>query len=271
MIEMRGWADNRARATYQGFMTVQTIALFGLVALSPFIGSFLAVLADRLPRGEDVVCPRSACRQCKNTLRARDLIPIVSFALSAGRCAHCGAPIPPWLLYMEIMATGLAVIALVLGGTAGEAWLIALFLWILLTLAASDLLWFRLPDLLTGALLLIALGMAFVLGWPTPALALIGAALGSGVFLALRWGYRALRGREGLGMGDVKLMAGLGATLGPYDLPLMLLVAALTALATAAAGRWRSARALSATRPLPFGAALCAATALIWGLLRLPH
>jgi leader peptidase (prepilin peptidase)/N-methyltransferase len=251
-------------------MEIADIPRIALVALSPFIGSFLAVLADRLPRGEDVVRAPSACRACKRRLQPRDLIPVLSFSLSAGRCAGCGAPIPPWLLYMEIMATGLAVVALIIGGSAGEAWLIALFLWLLLALTASDLLWFRLPDLLTGALFLTALGMALILGWPPPALALTGAILGSGVFMALRWGYHALRGREGLGLGDVKLMAGLGAALGPYDLPLMLLLAALTALAVAAVGRLRSARALSPTRPLPFGAALCAATGLIWLLLRLP-
>lgn len=251
-------------------MEIADIARIGLVVLGPFVGSFLAVLADRLPRGEDVLSAPSACRACGQRVRARDLIPLVSFARQAGRCARCGARIPPWLLYMEIMATGLAVVALILGGSPGAAWLIAVFLWLLLVLAATDLLWFRLPDLLTGALLLTALAMALVLGWPTPALALVGAVLGSGVFLALRQGYRALRGREGLGMGDVKLMAGLGAAIGPYDLPLMLLLAALTALAVAAAGRLRSARALDAARALPFGAALCGASAVLWVMRHLP-
>ncbi|MFK7940745.1 MAG: A24 family peptidase [Roseovarius sp.] len=241
-----------------------------LVLISPAVGSFLALLADRLPRGEDVVRARSYCRSCKHTLGLRDLIPVVSFGVSGGRCHHCGAAIPPWLLYMEILATGCAVVAVILSQSPAEAWGYALFLWVLLTLVACDLLWFRLPDQLTGALLVIAM----MLAWMTPYIslpqALLGAVIGTGGFWALRWGYRAVRGREGLGLGDVKLMAGLGAALGPYDLPLMLLLASLTALAVAGVGMMRSPRALNATRPLPFGAALAAATALLWVLLHLP-
>lgn len=239
-----------------------------LLLISPAIGSFLGVLADRLPRGEDVVAHPSACRSCGARLGLRDLLPIVSFALSAGRCRHCNAAIPPWLLYMEIAATGLAVIAMILGHTPGEAWGFALFLWLLLALMATDLLWFRLPDLLTGALFIVALTIAWQTSLPGLTLALWGALIGSASFYALRWGYRAWRGRDGLGLGDVKLMAGLGAALGPYELPILLLVAASTALAVAIAGRLRRPRALSATRPLPFGAALAAAAAMIWILLR---
>ncbi|WP_198389267.1 prepilin peptidase [Roseovarius faecimaris] len=235
-----------------------------LLLLSPAIGSFLALLADRLPRGEDVVRRRSFCRACGAGLGLRDLVPVLSFTLSAGRCRHCGAAIPPWLLYMEIGAVGAAVIAAILGQTPLEIWLFAAFLWVLLALLASDLMWFRLPDPLTGALFILALAIA----WGTVRLslsqALWGAVIGVAVFAALRWGYRALRGREGLGLGDVKLMAGLGAALGPHDLPLMLLLASLAALAAALAGRLQSPQSLRPTRPLPFGAALAAATMVLW-------
>lgn len=241
-----------------------------LVLVSPAVGSFLALLADRLPRGEDVVTRPSACRACGARLGPHDLIPILSFTLSAGRCRQCGAQIPPWFLYMEIAAVGLAIIATLVGQSPGEIWLCACFLWLLLALIATDLRWFRLPDLLTGALLAVALALAWLTGRPDPGLALWGAAMGSGAFLALRLGYKAVRGREGLGLGDVKLMAGLGAALGPYELPLMLLIASLTALAVAATGRARQAGALRAARPLPFGAALAAATGVLWILLRLP-
>jgi len=241
-----------------------------LLLISPAVGSFLALLADRLPRGEDVVARPSACRNCAARLRVRDLIPILSFALSAGRCRHCTAQVPPWLLYMEICAIGCAVVAIILGHGPAEMWVYAVFLWILQTLIASDLLWFRLPDLLTGALLITALTLAWITPQPDLEMALWGGLIGVASFAALRWGYHALRGREGLGFGDVKLMAGLGAALGPFDLPLMLLVAALSTLAVALAGRPWSFGALSPTRPLPFGAALAAATGLIWVLLRLP-
>lgn len=236
-----------------------------LVLIAPFVGSFLGVLIDRLPRGQDVVLTRSACRSCATPLGPRDLIPVLSFTGTRGRCRHCGATIPPWLLYTEIAATGAGVIAVILGRTPPEMGLIALVLWLLWTLAISDLLHFRLPDLLSGALFGAALVWALVAGAPGDAL--IGAALGAGSFLALRLGYRALRGREGLGLGDVKLMGGLGALTGPWDLALMVLIAALLALLVAALskGGWR------ATRALPFGAALAGAGAAVWIATLLPN
>lgn len=230
-----------------------------LVLISPAVGSFLGVLIDRLPQGQSVVWSRSACQSCGTGLRPRDLIPLLSFLITRGRCRHCDAAIPRRLPGIELAATAAAMIAVFLGTTAGQMLGIAIVLWLLLALAGADLLWLRLPDILTGALLVCALGWTLLTGGD-PGMALTGAALGAGSFLALRLGYAALRGREGLGLGDVKLMAGLGALTGPWDLPLMVLVAALTALAAAAL----SPGGLHGGRTLPFGAALCAAGAVVW-------
>ena len=252
-----------------------------LLLLAPALGSFLGVLVDRLPRGEDVL--RSRCRSCAHRLGLRDLLPILSFAASRGRCRHCRAVIPPWSLYLEITATGAAVLALAAGGSLAEVLFSCLFLWLLLALAACDLIWLRLPDLLTAALALLVFawvglgaGLEFRLGLEFE-LALVGAGLGLGSFLALRLGYRAWRGREGLGLGDVKLMVGLGAFAGPFDLPLLVLMAALMGLTGGGAAAWikrrqRLGAAAIGSPPLgqqalPFGAALCAAAALLW-LLR---
>ena len=254
-----------------------------LVLISPAVGSFLALLVDRLPRGESAVTPRSHCRSCDRTLGLWDLLPILSFALSGGRCRHCGGAIPPWHLYMELAALGLAGLALALGGTAGAIVLTALELWLLLGLALCDLLWFRLPNVLSAALLLVALAWAGAVQGgalappPHPLLprtliqALAGGSLGAALLWILRSSYYALRQRHGLGLGDVKLMAALGALLGGWLLPHLLLLAALLALAGALLSARRHHRALKATRALPFGSALCAATALIWLLARLPH
>ncbi len=239
-------------------MEFWVFALF-LLLLAPCIGSFLGVLVDRLPRGEDVTRAPSACRACGTRLGWRDLVPLVSFALLRGRCRQCGAAIPAWHLYLEIAATGAGVIAVLLGQGPAAMLLIAGVLWLLLALAVADLIWLRLPDVLTAALL----GLALLWVWQSGGdvvQALLGAALGAGSFWAIRVVYRALRGREGLGLGDVKLMAGLGALVGPLGLPQMVLLAALLALAAAAL----QAGPLRATRPLPFGAALCASAALWW-------
>ncbi|APZ54045.1 prepilin peptidase [Salipiger abyssi] len=248
-------------------MTDLTLAGAMPVLLGPFIGSFLGVLAERLPRGEDVVRRPSACRCCGARLGPADLVPILSFALRRGRCRHCAAPIPPWLLYTEILATGAACLAVLAGGTPAGIWYAALFLWLLIVLGMCDLMFFRLPDILTGALLVLTLVGAAI--WEPGGLgpALIAAAAGAGSFLALRIGYRLLRRREGLGLGDVKLMAGLGAFAGLRDLPLLVLLAALAALGAALAGRLGRGRLPRGDLALPFGASLCAAAAGLW-LLR---
>lgn len=254
-----------------------------LLLISPAVGSFLALLADRLPRGESAVAPGSHCRSCASPLRLRDLLPVLSFVLSRGRCRYCGAVIAPWHLYSELAALGLAVLALGLGGSALTIALTALALWLLWVLALCDLLWFRLPDILTAALALLALSWAgavqtdLIAVPPHPLLpqslgaALTGSTLGVAVLWILRASYQHLRGRAGLGLGDVKLMAGLGGLTGPWLLPHLLLLAALLALAGAVICARCQRRALKASRALPFGAALCAGAALIWLLARLPY
>ncbi|WP_136439664.1 prepilin peptidase [Pacificoceanicola onchidii] len=239
--------------------TVTQAAL--LIILSPFIGSHLGVLVDRLPRGENVVTRPSACRACGTRLAARDLIPILSFALNGGRCRSCRAALPAWLLYIEIAALGVGVCAVASGASGLTLWLTAGFLWVLLALGFADALWMRLPDVLNAMLLVLALALAWFAG--SLQLALIGACLGSGAFFLIRVLYRTLRGREGLGLGDVKLMAGLGAFAGPFDLPLLVLIASLGGLIAALVLR---AGQIRADQRLPFGAALCAAAAVLWVL-----
>ncbi|MBD3664935.1 prepilin peptidase [Sulfitobacter aestuariivivens] len=237
-----------------------------LLLVSPAVGSFLAVMIDRLPRGESVVRPRSACRTCGALLRVGQMVPLLSFIVQRGRCASCGAEIPSWVFYVELLALGSAVLALARGGDIQIVWLHALFLWLLIALAGADLLWFRLPDVLTGCLVLTGFLIAARPGGLTLSDAALGAAVGAGSFLALRIGYRIMRGREGLGLGDVKLMAGLGAFAGLYDLPLLVLIGALIALSVAVLQRMRAADALAGQRAIPFGAALCAAAAVLWVL-----
>lgn len=241
-------------------------ALLLLLLLGPAIGSWLAVLVDRLPRGEDTRTAPSACRACGRRLRWAQMIPLVSFIAARGRCKHCGSAIPPWLFHAELLAAGAGVLAVIRGGSLAEVALAAAFLWLLIALALADLLWMRLFDGLTAALALVAFAMALLPGWQGAVAALWGALAGAGSFAALRWSYRRLRGREGLGLGDVKLMVGLGAFAGPRDLPLLVLLAALSALAIAALHHLRGGQTLHGGHALPFGAALCLAAALLWVL-----
>ncbi len=253
------------------------IARVLVVVLGPAMGSAAALLADRLPRGEPVGLTRSRCRSCGRVLGARELVPVLSWLWQRGRCAGCGAAIPAWLLQAEIAGLALGIGAALVGAGAGQVLLGALVLWCLLALTLADLRHFRLPDALTAALLVLAIGLAVIgdgrhwPGWPERlAGALAGAALGAGAFAALRAAYRWRSGREGLGAGDVKLMAGIGALTGPGTLAVVTLVAGVSALAVAG---WRArarGRRLRRDARLPFGAFLAMAAALVWLLTGAP-
>lgn len=241
---------------------MQALAIW-LVVISPFVGSFLGVLVTRLPEGRDVITGRSRCADCGTPLGVRDLVPIVSFLRLRGRCRHCGAPLPRQLLLTEVLAVCAALVAVSVAATPAELVLAALWLWLLVTLAVIDATHYRLPDALTAAVF--AVGVPLGLLAPGAGLpgVLLSAGLGAGALALIRLGYRRIRGREGLGAGDVKLMAGIGAALPPEALPWVTLVAAVLALAAViAVPGWR--RRAHAAAPLPFGTFLCVAAALTW-------
>ncbi|WP_408015288.1 prepilin peptidase [Sandaracinobacteroides hominis] len=229
--------------------------LFGLVA-----GSFLATLVLRWPEGRPL-SGRSACDSCGATLAPRDLVPLLSWLVLRGRCRRCGASIDTTHPLIELACATAGVLALVaLPGPQGFAG--ALLGSLLVALIALDIRHFWLPDALT--LPLLAFGL--LLG-PSPFPdRLLGAAIGSGALLAIALAFRWLRGREGMGMGDIKLMAALGAWLSPAHLPPLLLLAALIGLGMAGVSRLRGRRLDSATR-IPFGACLAAAAFPLWLLI----
>lgn len=239
--------------------------VWALVPLGAVAGSVAALLADRLPRGEPVGLVRSCCRSCGAVLGARDLVPILSWLWLRGRCRHCGAPIPSWLIRAEVEGAALGALAAALVPDMPQALWAALWLWTLQALALADLRHFRLPDPLTLTLALAALAMA----WPDWPGAVLGAAAGAGAFAAVRLGYRLLAGREGMGLGDVKLMAGIGAGLGWTALPLVALLAASGALIVAVLRAARPGRRLRRHEAVPFGAWLAAAAVAVWAIDRL--
>ena len=235
-----------------------------LVLLSPAVGSFLAVLYTRLPGGHDVISARSTCHSCGAHLQARDLIPLLSYLFLRGKCRHCTAEIPAILPLLEVAALTIALLVVWHAPSDSTALLGMSYLWCLLTLGVIDLHYFRLPDPLTAALFVIGMGLA----WVDPTRTLLDASLaalaGAAAFLAIRLGYQALRHREGLGLGDVKLMTGLGAGLGVLNLPLAVLFAALSALLWALFQAGFKGASLQGKTALPFGSFLCLAGAAIW-------
>ena len=230
----------------------------GLVG--PVAGSFVAAMADRLCSGRSPVAP-SACAGCGQRLAWRDMVPILSWLALRGRCRSCKGPIPRRLLLAEVAGLAAAVAAIGLGGGPVGSVALAVWLWALIGLALADIRCLRLPDPMTATLFAAGLVIgSLTFGWMTALLTGLGAAA---VLWALAAAYRSLRGRPGLGLGDVKMIAGIGAALGPLALPWVTLVAAALAIAGAALRRSAPGGAQ------PFGAALAVAAALVLAGVRL--
>lgn len=237
------------------------LAAAGFIA-GAIVGSFLATILVRWPQGRSVVTGRSRCDGCGAVLRAAELVPILSFLVMRGRCRRCGARIDARHVLVEL-AAGLVALVAVLAHPLPMAAATMSFGWMLLILAALDAQEQWLPDALTLPLVPMGLVAAW-LGWGPPLLdRAIGAAAGGALLWAMGWIYERLRGREGLGGGDPKLLAGIGAWLGVLHLPLVLLGAGLVGLAAVAAMRLRGRSVDGATR-LPLGTLMALAAWPIW-------
>jgi leader peptidase (prepilin peptidase)/N-methyltransferase len=242
--------------------------LAGLVGLA--LGSFLNVVITRLPQGESVWAGRSRCPNCRRPLFWYDNIPLLSYMRLRGRCRSCGAAIS-WRYPLVELAGGL--MALALWHTFPDRLVLLAygpFCLALVALTAIDLEHRLLPDAITLPGTLLGLLLSLVL----PHLSFIGAAagalVGGALFYGVAWLYEKWAGQRGLGGGDVKLLAMIGAFLGVEALPLVILVSAglglLTGLiqvlgqAPGARGQWR-------TISLPYGPFLAAGACgyLFWG------
>ncbi|MGA1800120.1 prepilin peptidase [Sphingomonas sp. 4RDLI-65] len=239
--------------------------LFWAVALGilgAIIGSFVAALVMRWPADRSVMQGRSACDDCGRTLSAVELVPLASALLLRGQCSGCGAPISPvhWRIELAGCAIGVAA-GLVAPGPIGIAG--AVFGWLLLALASLDLVAFWLPDRLTALLALTGLASAAV-GIDPPVLArLIGGLAGFGTLWLVAFGYRRLRGRDGMGGGDPKLFGAIGLWLGWQMLPAVLLIASMIGLGVVLAAHLKG-RSMAADTALPFGALLAIAAYPAW-------
>ena len=254
--------------------------LAGLTGL--LIGSFLNLLVWRLPQmmqreweqqcaelqGQTVAdlpvfnlaTPGSHCTLCRTPLRARDLVPVLSFVFLKGRCAHCQAKVS-WRYPLVESAVALlwAFCAWHWGvGWGALAW--AGFATTLLALALIDADTMLLPDSLTLPLMWagILLASAGVINLSLEQ-SVWGAALGYAVLWLVQTVFGAVTGKQGMGEGDYKLLAALGAWLGWMALPAVVLVASVSGVLLALLWRWRGS--LQAGQPMPFGPQLAAAGA----------
>ncbi len=230
------------------------------------IGSYLNVVVYRLPRSHSTVLPRSRCPHCDALISARDNIPVLSFLLLRGKCRSCAAPISWRYPAVELLTGGLFMTVLLRFGWSVESLVVAAFCAAMLVLALIDAEHYLLPDAITLPGIVLGLALQHWLPWSSLGQALIGAFLVAGTLLALTLAWRALRGVDGLGLGDVKMLALVGAFFGWRGAMATLLVAALVGstfgLAMMARGRMR----LDSRLPFGLFLALAAVLVLFWGL-----
>lgn len=189
-------------------------ALVGLV-----VGSYLNVVIHRLPLGVSTVLPRSRCPSCGGAIRPLDNVPLVSWLVLGGRCRRCRAPISARYPAIEAVTAVLFVLCMERFGPTPAAAAGALFCALMIALAGIDVEHYLLPDRIT--LPGIALGIALQPlvgwhgeGWRAVLHGALGAALGAGLLLAAYGLWWLVRREEGLGLGDVKMLAMIGAFLG---------------------------------------------------------
>lgn len=253
-------------------------------------GSFLNVVVYRVPAGLSVVHPRSRCPHCLTPITWWQNIPVLSWLLLRGQCFKCKAPISLRYPAVEAVAAALSL-AVVLPWLPAlmdaefqnwRLWLVIageqafVFTWLAIALIDADT--FLIPDVMSLPMPLAGLSLAALVGaergvsWQQAA---AGALVAGGGLWLVQWGYGRLTGREGLGFGDVKLLAGMGALLGIQAIPAVILAGALQGLlfalgyAALSRGKALEERGLQSLRHLavPFGPFLVLA-AVQWLLLQ---
>lgn len=229
--------------------------MFGLV-----VGSFLNVCIHRLPQGQSVVTPRSRCPACGAAIRPLDNIPVLSYLVLRGRCRGCAARISPRYPAVEALTAALFVAALLAFGPTARGALAAALLCGLVVVTFVDLEHQIIPHAVTLPGIPLGLLAAFLGAGPPPADALIGSLAGAGFVYLVALYCEVILDREAMGMGDVNLVAMMGAFLGWRPLIVAFFTATVTgsAVSLALIGLRRRDR----REPIPFGPFLALGGAL---------
>jgi leader peptidase (prepilin peptidase)/N-methyltransferase len=191
------------------------------------IGSFLNVCIHRIPADESVVSPPSRCPGCRARIAWYDNVPIVSWLVLGGRCRRCGIPITVRYPVVEATTGLLALVALARLGPTPAAVVAFAFTAALLLITYIDFDHLFIPDEVSLPGVLVGLVVAALPGGIGLANAALGAAVGGGLLWLVAWGYERSTGTEGMGLGDVKLLAMIGAFLGWQAIPIVLVVASI--------------------------------------------
>ncbi len=221
----------------------------------------LDIEQEKDPERYNIAWPGSHCPHCQHQIAPYDNIPLISFLLLKGRCRHCKTAISPLYPLIELLAGLLALISSIQFGFTLEALAYFAVSLCLLALLTIDLQTQLLPDLLTLPLLWAGLLFHSLNNGNQLSLYLWGAAAGYLVLWSIYWLFKLLTGREGMGYGDFKLLAALGAWSGWIFLPAIMLISALSGLIMALL--LRASKRLPAGTAMPFGPALAIAGWLV--------
>ncbi len=231
------------------------------VMVGVIIGSFLNVLIHRLPQKRSIVFPGSTCPACETAISWYDNVPLLSWLLLGARCRHCKAKISIRYPLIEAAAGLVALGAIARHGLTVTGFEVTLFAWMTIVLGMIDLEHQILPDVLTYPAIVIGLGASSLGGLTTLFESILGAAVGAALPIGVIVTYRLIRGEDGMGWGDVKYLAAIGAVVGVRDCLWVLVAAALVGavvgLLLIAFGKG------SGKTALPFGTFLAMAV-LVW-------
>jgi leader peptidase (prepilin peptidase) / N-methyltransferase len=223
------------------------IAVFAAAIGGLLVGSFLNVVAHRLPRGESLLRPRSRCPECGTQLRAIDNVPVISWLALRGRCHHCGASISARYPMVELVTGALYIAVVVSQDDAVRIVLGLLLVTALVPITLIDLELRIIPNLVTGPAALAAVVAIAALDTDFLPEALIAGAAGGGFFLVA-----AILYPRGMGMGDVKLAGMLGLYLGRAVAP-AIFIALIAGVVVGAAVIARKGAKEGRKTAVPFG------------------
>ncbi len=251
------------------------IFLFGAV-----IGSFLNVCIYRLPRGESVAWPASSCPSCRQGIAYYDNIPIASYLWLRGRCRVCEVTISPQYPVVEAVTASAYVLLFWWFGFTAEAWAYALLTSGLIVITGTDLSHTMIPDVVTLPGIVAGLLCAAIVLPISVVDSLLGLLVGGGILWFLAWISPYLFGKEGVGGGDIKLMAMVGAFLGWQPVLLAIMLGSL--LGSLVGGGLMMSGVLRRGQYIPFGPFLALGSLLAlffhqplftwyWTLLDLPQ
>jgi leader peptidase (prepilin peptidase)/N-methyltransferase len=181
-----------------------------------------------LPSSQSIVHPRSRCPQCGHLIRVYDNIPVLSYLILRGRCRDCGARISLRYPVVELLSGAFAAMAVARFGLGWQALLMYALIAAFLVITFIDLDHRIIPDVITLPGIPIGLAASFGPGMISPLESLVGILAGGGSLFLVAWGYQLVTQREGMGGGDIKLLAMIGAFIGWKGVLLTIFIASLT-------------------------------------------